>query len=71
MVAPIDMFHEVNTGNNMPVQVDLYANEGGIYSFLFIAKGGGSANKTFLYQQTRALLNAESLSTFIKEKILT
>ena len=71
MVAPIDMFHEVNTGNNMPVQVDLYANEGGIYSFLFIAKGGGSANKTFLYQQTKALLNAESLQAFIKEKILT
>ena len=71
MVAPIDMFHEVNTGDNMPVQFDLYATEGGIYSFLFIAKGGGSANKTFLYQQTKALLNAESLSAFIKEKILT
>ena len=71
MVAPIDMFHEVNTGNNMPVQFDLYATEGSIYSFLFVAKGGGSANKTFLYQQTKALLNAESLTTFIKEKILT
>ena len=71
MVAPIDMFHEVNTGNNMPAQIDLYATEGDNYSFLFIAKGGGSANKTFLYQETKALLNSDSLSIFIKEKLLT
>ena len=71
MVAPIDMFHEVNTGNNMPAQIDLYATEGDNYSFLFIAKGGGSANKTFLYQETKALLNSDSLSTFIREKLVT
>jgi fumarate hydratase, class I len=71
MVTPIDMFHEVNTGDNMPAQIDLYATEGDQYSFLFIAKGGGSANKTFLYQQTKALLNEESLTKFIDEKMRT
>jgi len=71
MVAPMDMFHEVNTGDNMPAQFDLYATEGGEYSFLFIAKGGGSANKTFLYQQTKALLNEETLTKFIDEKLRT
>jgi fumarate hydratase, class I len=71
MVAPMDMFHEVNTGDNMPAQFDLYATEGDSYSFLFIAKGGGSANKTFLYQQTKALLNEESLVKFIDEKLRT
>jgi len=71
MVSPMDMFHEVNTGDNMPVQFDLYATEGDAYSFLFIAKGGGSANKTFLYQETKALLNEERLTSFIDEKLRT
>ena len=69
MLAPMDMFHEVNTGNNMPAQIDLYATEGDSYSFLFISKGGGSANKTFLYQQTKALLNEGSLIKFVDEKL--
>ena len=71
MVAPMDMFHEVNTGNNMPAQIDLYATEGDSYSFLFISKGGGSANKTFLYQQTKALLNEGGLIKFVDEKLRT
>lgn len=70
-VAPIDMFTEKNTGNNLPAQVDLYAGQGSEYKFLFIAKGGGSANKTFLYQQTKALLNTGSLEAFLEEKIKT
>lgn len=71
-VAPIDMFQEKNTGNNMPPQVDLYAdNCGEAYKFLFIAKGGGSANKTFLYQQTKALLNPGSLEQFLRDNIKT
>ena len=70
-VAPIDMFQEVNTGDNMPAQIDIYATENNEYSFLFIAKGGGSANKTFLYQQTKALLNPDSLMKFLDEKIRT
>ncbi len=70
-VAPVDMFQEVNTGNNMPAQIDIYATEGDEYSFLFIAKGGGSANKTFLYQQTKALLNPDSLVKFLDEKLRT
>ena len=70
-VAPLDMYEEVNTGNNLPAQVDLYATPGDEYKFLFIAKGGGSANKTFLFQQTKAVLNPESLKSFIDEKIKT
>ena len=70
-VAPLDLFTEANTGNNLPAQIDIYAAEGGAYKFLFIAKGGGSANKTFLYQETRALLNPESLTKFMDEKIRT
>jgi fumarate hydratase class I len=70
-VAPIDMFTEKNTGNNMPAQIDLFATSGNEYKFQFIAKGGGSANKTFLYQQTKALLNPGSLETFLEEKIKT
>ena len=57
-VAPIDMFTEKNTGNNMPAQVDIFASQGNEYKFLFLAKGGGSANKTFLYQQTYFHRNA-------------
>jgi len=70
-VAPLDMFAEKNTGTNLPAQVDLYGTKGDEYNFLFIAKGGGSANKTFLYQQTKALLNSGSLETFLEEKIKT
>ena len=70
-VAPLDMFTEKNTGTNLPAQIDLYASSGEEYKFMFIAKGGGSANKTFLYQQTKALLNTGSLETFLKEKIKT
>ncbi|HEX2969513.1 MAG TPA: fumarate hydratase [Bacteroidales bacterium] len=68
-VVPLTMFEEKNTGSNMPAQIDIYAAEGNIYEFLFITKGGGSANKTFLYQQSKSLLNEESLTKFIKEKI--
>jgi fumarate hydratase class I len=70
-VAPLDLFNETNTGNNLPAQIDIYADEGDAYKFLFIAKGGGSANKTFLYQETKALLNPESLTRFLDEKIRT
>ncbi|GJL49536.1 MAG: fumarate hydratase class I [Nitrospirales bacterium] len=70
-MAPIDMYTEKNTGNNLPAQIDLYAESGSQYRFLFIAKGGGSANKTFLYQETKALLNPKSLMKFVAEKIRT
>jgi fumarate hydratase class I len=68
-VVPISMFEEKNTGSNLPAQIDIYATDGDRYEFLFITKGGGSANKTFLYQQTKSLLNEDSLVKFIKEKI--
>ena len=68
-VVPFTMFDEKNTGTNLPAQIDLYAEKGNKYEFLFITKGGGSGNKTFLYQQTKALLNEASLTKFIKEKI--
>lgn len=67
--APLDMFKEVNTGTNLPAQIDLYATEGDEYKFLFVAKGGGSANKTFLFQETKALLNPKSLEKFIVDKM--
>ena len=67
--AALDMFHEVNTGTNLPAQIDLYAGEGDEYKFLFVAKGGGSANKTFLYQETKALLNPKALEKFFLEKM--
>lgn len=70
-VSPVDMYEEVNTGNNLPAQIDLYATEGDAYKFLFMAKGGGSANKTYLYQQTKALLNPESLVKFLDAQIRT
>lgn len=70
-VAPIDMFEEKNTGSNLPAQVDIFATQGDEYKFLFIAKGGGSANKTFLYQQTKALLNPGSLEKFLEDNIKT
>jgi fumarate hydratase class I len=68
-IVPLNMFEEKNTGTNLPAQIDLYAEEGNEYKFLFLAKGGGSANKTFLYQQTKALLNEKSLEEFIRLKI--
>ena len=67
--APLDMWNEVNTGTNLPAQIDLYATEGAQYEFLFVAKGGGSANKTFLFQETKALLNPRSLEKFIIDKM--
>ncbi|GAB6051603.1 fumarate hydratase [Magnetospira thiophila] len=70
-VAPLDMFTERNTGDNLPAQIDLYATDGAAYKFQFMAKGGGSANKTFLFQQTKALLNPDSLFKFLDEKIRT
>src|SRR5262245_3278220 len=70
-VAPLSMYDEVNTGDNLPAQIDLYAEPGEEYKFLFIAKGGGSANKSFLYQQTKAVLNPKSLLKFLDEKIRT
>src|SRR5258707_669109 len=70
-VAPLSMYAEVNTGANLPAQIDLYAEPGEEYKFLFIAKGGGSANKSFLYQQTKAVLNPKSLLRFIDEKTRT
>ncbi|MCU0361892.1 MAG: fumarate hydratase [Bacteroidales bacterium] len=68
-IVPLTMFEEKNTGSNLPAQVDIYSTEGNTYEFLFITKGGGSANKTFLYQQSKSLLNEESLIKFVKEKI--
>ncbi len=70
-MAPLDMYTERNTGANLPAQIELYADRGAAYRFLFIAKGGGSANKTFLYQETKALLNPQSLRAFLAEKIRT
>ncbi|MCB9397790.1 MAG: fumarate hydratase [Acidobacteria bacterium] len=69
-VAPLTMYQEKNTGTNLPAQIDLYATKGDEYKFLFIAKGGGSANKTYLYQKTKALLNPESMHQFIAEAIV-
>lgn len=68
-IIPHTMFDEKNSGSNLPAQIDIYSTEGNAYEFLFITKGGGSANKTFLYQQSKSLLNEESLTRFIKDKI--
>ena len=67
--APLNMYDEVNTGCNLPAQIDLYATEGDEYKFLFVAKGGGSANKTYLYQETKALINPKTLIPFLVEKM--
>ncbi len=67
--APLTMYDEVNTKTNLPAQIDLYATEGDAYKFLFVSKGGGSANKTFLYQETKALLNPARLKEFCTEKM--
>ncbi|MGE5818859.1 MAG: fumarate hydratase [Deltaproteobacteria bacterium] len=69
--APLNMYDEVDTGTNLPAQIDLMATEGMEYQFLFVAKGGGSANKTSLYQETKALLNPASLEKFLTEKMKT
>lgn len=69
-VVPLTMFEEKNTGTNLPAQIDIYATKGNSYELLFLAKGGGSANKTFLYQKTKALLNENSLRAFVEEKIM-
>jgi fumarate hydratase class I len=68
-LAPLTMWDERNTGTNLPAQIELYATAGGEYKFLFMAKGGGSANKSFLYQQTKAVLNPASMLAFLEEKI--
>ena len=68
-LIPFSMFDEKNSGTNLPAQIDIYSTEGDNYEFLFITKGGGSANKAFLYQQSKSLLNEESLTKFVKEKI--
>jgi fumarate hydratase class I len=65
----LNMYDEVNSGNNLPAQIDLYAGKGDHYDFLFVAKGGGSANKTYLFQETKALLNPASLEKFVFEKM--
>ncbi|MGH7787044.1 MAG: fumarate hydratase [Candidatus Binatia bacterium] len=68
-LAPLSMYDEVNTGTNLPAQIELYAVGGDEYHFLFVTKGGGSANKTYLFQETKALLNPKSLLAFIEQKI--
>jgi len=70
-LAPLTMFEEANTGTNLPAQIELYATEGEAYKFLFMTKGGGSANKTFLYQESKAVLNPTSLLSFIDQKMKT
>jgi fumarate hydratase class I len=67
--VPLSMYEEANSGTNLPAQVDIYATNGDTYQFLFVAKGGGSANKSFLYQETKALLNPASLAKFLTEKL--
>ncbi|AJJ61891.1 class I fumarate hydratase FumA [Yersinia aldovae] len=69
--AALDMYQEVNTGTNLPAQIDLYSTEGEDYKFLFVTKGGGSANKTYLYQETKALLSPGKLKDYLVEKMRT
>ncbi|OAT76285.1 fumarate hydratase, partial [Mangrovibacter phragmitis] len=69
--APLDMYKEVNTGTNLPAQIDLYSVDGDEYKFLCIAKGGGSANKTYLYQETKALITPARLKNYLVEKMRT
>ncbi|MBK8997179.1 MAG: fumarate hydratase [Myxococcales bacterium] len=68
-LAPLDMYREKNTGQNLPAQIEIFATDGDAYKFLFMAKGGGSANKSYLYQETKALLNPESMLRFLEEKM--
>ena len=67
--AALNMYDEVNTGCNLPAQIDLYATQGDEYNFLFVAKGGGSANKTFLYQETKALLTPGKLEAYLIDQM--
>lgn len=69
-LAPMGLFEEKNTGNNLPAQIELYATQGDAYKFLFMAKGGGSANKTYLFQETKALLNPDSLMEFLSTNLM-
>lgn len=69
--APLNMYDEVNTGCNLPAQIDIHAGEGNEYHFVFVAKGGGSANKTYLYQETKAVINPKTLVPFLIEKMKT
>ena len=69
--APLDMYKEVNTGTNLPAQIDLYSVDGDEYKFLCMAKGGGSANKTYLYQETKALITPAKLKNYLVEKMRT
>ena len=68
-MAPLNMWDEKNTGSNLPAQIELYAAPGEAYKFLFMAKGGGSANKSYLYQETKAILNRKAMLAFLEEKI--
>jgi fumarate hydratase, class I len=68
-LAPLTMWEERNTGSNLPAQIELYATDGADYKFLFMAKGGGSANKSYLYQETKAVLSPARMATFLEEKI--
>ena len=70
-MAPLSMYEEKNTRTNLPAQIELYAGEGDEYHFLFVTKGGGSANKSYLYQETRAILNPGTLADFIENKMKT
>ncbi len=70
-MAPVSMFDEKNTGSNLPAQIDVYAGHGEEYEFLFLAKGGGSANKSYLFQETKSLLNEKSLEKFLREKLFS
>jgi fumarate hydratase, class I len=70
-MAPLSMYEEKNTGTNLPAQIEIHAEQGDKFELMFVAKGGGSANKTYLYQETRALLNPEKLLAFLDEKIRT
>ena len=70
-LAPLSLYEEQNTRTNLPAQVEIYATPGGAYELLFITKGGGSANKSFLYQQTPALLNEASMVAFLEKQIKT
>jgi fumarate hydratase class I len=68
-LAPLSMWEERNTGSNLPAQIELYATDGAEYKFLFMAKGGGSANKSYLYQETKAVLSPAKMASFLEEKI--
>ncbi len=70
-LAPLTMYEEKNTGTNLPAEIELSAIDGDAYKFLFMAKGGGSANKSYLYQETKALLNPAALLKFLDEKLRT